>query len=285
MDSNPLQEFVALSPRDSNPLQEFVALSPRDSNPLQEFVALSPRDSNPVLFYQQENRYKYRLHLILQVESNITSINGTVGQEACIQFKFESLNNSRMDGKSLIVRRDDKRTEGTWTNSSCSPSSKFLKEKSNCAVYIAETPSREVFLYFPNLCKTHIGVYQLALYVENQQMVLIESNKVNLTVYPGANVTTVITPVFVLAGLLCWFYCTYNMKTGIVCTKRQSKYTINLNKRRCPVHSTVPAVSTIEYGVLDFHKQSERTSHAEAPKVQEGVEYATILYPPQRKRT
>ncbi|XP_026862705.2 uncharacterized protein LOC113575414 isoform X3 [Electrophorus electricus] len=181
-----------------------------------------------------------RLHLILQVESNITSINGTVGQEACIQFKFESLNNSRMDGKSLIVRRDDKRTEGTWTNSSCSPSSKFLKEKSNCAVYIAETPSREVFLYFPNLCKTHIGVYQLALYVENQQMVLIESNKVNLTVYPGANVTTeppfitnndsremnqsestkilifcilVIIPVFVLAGLLGWFYCTYNMKT------------------------------------------------------------------------
>ncbi|XP_035379042.1 uncharacterized protein LOC113575414 isoform X2 [Electrophorus electricus] len=212
-----------------------------------------------------------RLHLILQVESNITSINGTVGQEACIQFKFESLNNSRMDGKSLIVRRDDKRTEGTWTNSSCSPSSKFLKEKSNCAVYIAETPSREVFLYFPNLCKTHIGVYQLALYVENQQMVLIESNKVNLTVYPGANVTT---------GLLGWFYCTYNMKTDDTPTRSPMS-----QQRRCPVHSTVPAVSTIEYGVLDFHKQSERTSHAEAPKVQEGVEYATILYPPQRKRT
>ncbi|XP_076880226.1 uncharacterized protein LOC143528396 [Brachyhypopomus gauderio] len=240
--------------------------------------------------------YLFMVHMTLQVESNVSSVNKTVGKDAWINFTFESLNSSKIDYKSLVVRRDDKKIEGfKWTES-----------PSNCTQFYINISSTNVYLYFPHLSKTHMGVYQLALYVENQQMVLIESNKVNLTVYSDTNTTAetpvsnddsrkmtqseiitkilifsilVIMPVFVLSGMLGWFYWT-SRKTDDTPAQSPSS-----QQRQCPMRSTVPAVSTIEYGVLNFHKQPDRPTLAEAPKVQEGVEYATILYPPQRKRT
>ncbi|KAI4901560.1 hypothetical protein NFI96_011366, partial [Prochilodus magdalenae] len=171
--------------------------------------------------------------------------------------------------------------------------------------------SYNITLLFSNLTVNSSGLYHLVVYVENQKESVIFSNRVNLTVTeptvptvsePTSTTsnnsslvrsqsdtlsryicsTVMISLVLALVGLLVWFCRIYRRESGDT-----PALTANTAQQGiCPVSSTVPAVSCIEYGVLDFQNQPNRPERYSNPEVGDrDVEYAAIMFPPRKQRT
>ncbi|KAL7866976.1 hypothetical protein AOLI_G00147900 [Acnodon oligacanthus] len=247
------------------------------------------------------------LHSSLSVASD--HANGTVGENLKLTFEFSSSDSINVQQKFNVYRNEMKIGHFPNTVSLCTSSAAALKQN----LCVTNPPSRKTTLFFTNLTVNDSGVYHLTMFVENQIQNVISSTKVNLTVHPGLSVTTVSAPtsstnnnsssiksqpemisrylifstlvftlVLLLAGLLVWFCRTY---------RRKSDDTPALNTHAaqqgiCPVSTAVPSVSCVEYGVLDFQNRPNRPERHSNPEVADGgVEYAAIMFPPQKKRT
>ncbi|XP_036442814.1 uncharacterized protein LOC118819219 [Colossoma macropomum] len=237
-------------------------------------------------------------------------VEGTVGENLKITFEFSSRGINAEE--SFNVYRDEKKI-GHFPNTISPCSSSAAAPKQNLC--IADTSLRKRILLFTNLTANDSGVYHLSVFMENQVTPVVTSTKVNLTltVHPGLNVTTVsaptsstnnnsssiksqpemisrylifstlvFTPVLVLAGLLVWFCRTYGRKSDDTPALNAS----TAQQGICPVSTAVPSVSCVEYGVLDFQNRPNRPERHSNPEAADGgVEYAAIMFPPQKKRT
>ncbi|KAL6469568.1 hypothetical protein MHYP_G00230920 [Metynnis hypsauchen] len=236
-------------------------------------------------------------------------VNGTVGENLNLTFEFSSSDSISAEQKFSVYRNDMKIGHFPNTMSLCTSPAAVPKQN----LCVTKPPSRKTTLLFTNLTVNDSGVYHLTVFVENQILPVISSTRVNLTVHPGLSVTTVsaptsstnnnsssiksqpemisrylifstlvFTPVLLLACLLVWFCRTYG---------RKSDDTPALNARAaqqgiCSVSTAVPSVSCVEYGVLDFQNRPNRPERHSNPEAADGgVEYAAIMFPPQKKRT
>ncbi|KAG7456926.1 hypothetical protein MATL_G00241090 [Megalops atlanticus] len=165
-------------------------------------------------------------------------------------------------------------------------------------------------LKITNLSETDVGVYHASLFLSDRAMSVIESKKVLLIIQWGDNITEspptynhtrtvtsetpppgtplyvhiisvlVVTIVVLSTVLLWWLYLTNNKSPD--CQLPQGPCT------KCQVTGEPPSslpVSTIEYGVLDFHsrpgeREADRRSASEEPPPRDSVEYSTITFFP-----
>ncbi|XP_017537378.1 uncharacterized protein LOC108410688 [Pygocentrus nattereri] len=236
-------------------------------------------------------------------------VNGTVGENLNLTFEFSHGDSISAEQKFNVYRNEMKIGHFPNTVNLCNSSAVGPKQN----LCVTKPPARKTTLLFTNLTVNDSGVYHLTVFAENQIQLIISSTRVNLTVHPGLSVTTVsaptsstnnnsssiksqpemisrylifstlvFTPVLLLAGLLVWFCRTY---------RRKSDDTPDLNAHAaqqgtCPVSTSMPSVSCVEYGVLDFQSRPNRPERHSNPEAADGgVEYAAIMFPPQKKRT
>ncbi|XP_072517019.1 uncharacterized protein [Salminus brasiliensis] len=247
----------------------------------------------------------------LSVESDLTtSVEGRAGKDLETTFTFRSSITNR---NSLSVQRDKTKIKNFLENKiSCLPSPPAQKQQIDFC--IRKKSSTEITLRFINPAANDTGIYDLVAYFDNHLLPFIESSKINLTIHPSDVTTTpaltssnkynsssphmhpsrtilhwiifiaiVTTLVLVLAGLLVWFFRTYRTKSGDTPAPNPSA----AQQGSCPKTNAVPVVSCVEYGVLDFQNRPSRPERRsrEVEVDAEGVEYAAIMFPPQKKRT
>ncbi|XP_007234065.3 uncharacterized protein LOC103025409 [Astyanax mexicanus] len=264
------------------------------------------------MLHKTDQRTFLLLLVLLQlslIESDLTTRFATrAGQNIPIPFQFVSNSNIEKPDHLYVYKNDLKIRSLPNVSSSCHPPAPVQKQIDFC---IVNTSSSLITLLFINPAVNDSGTYHLAFYFGN----IIESKKINLTVHPGDvttaqvltsnnnnnnnNITSsthtdpsrtisqwivfsilVTSLVLVVVGLLVWFCRTYRIKSDADPPAPNPNIT---QQGGCPKSSTVPVVSCVEYGVLDFQNRPVRPERC-SREVEAGVEYAAIMFPPQKKK-
>ncbi|XP_066503049.1 uncharacterized protein [Hoplias malabaricus] len=249
------------------------------------------------------------LHWSLSLESNPSSADGIEGDQVNITFVFPNSSPSIKNEKVFSIYQEHEQKIcklDIWSSSSCHLCADG-KMNSTLNVCFSGQSARAMTLLFRNLSQSNSGIYHLTVFIDNQPEPSIDSGKVNLTIRPAPNTTTVATftdrnsssqeqsekiypylifsslliaTVLVLVGLLLWI-CRNNR------IKPDEAPELNAGaaaQGMCSVSSTVPVISCVEYGVLDFQNQQNTPERHSRVEPDGGVEYAAIMFPPRKKK-